>query len=107
MVCEEDIKNHLMTKFNLSQSQIEQMLPGFIDTLKEHLEKVSAAVVGGDGMALGRAAHAMKGALLNLGLDEAAGMAFLLEENARNGKRTAEYFTQLARLRENLSSLVK
>lgn len=74
------IRNHLRSAYLLSDARIEEVMPGFVatlDTLMQDLEKFS---VSGNFRELNRTGHAIKGALLNLGLQELAQQALSIEK---------------------------
>ncbi|MBW1636521.1 MAG: Hpt domain-containing protein [Deltaproteobacteria bacterium] len=97
------IKAYLSGQFHLADEQIESMIPGFITTLHCHMEKLETAVADKDPDMVRRAAHTIKGALLNLGLDECARMAALLEEKGKSGDRTTEFKPLIDGLHHNLA----
>lgn len=85
------IKDHLKRQFNLPIEQIELMLPSFIDTIDSHMAKLQEAWTKGDLVLLGRAGHTIKGAFLNLGLDECAQIALRIEERGKAGDPSEDY----------------
>ena len=78
-----NIRIHLAEQFNLTDEQIESMLPGFVETLAGHMQNLEEALFENDPQATGRAAHTLKGALLNLGMEECAKIALLIEEKGK------------------------
>jgi HPt (histidine-containing phosphotransfer) domain-containing protein len=59
-----------------------------------------------DLMALSKAGHTMKGALLNLGLDDCAKLALYIEERSRAADLTIDYATLVADLRKEIGPLI-
>jgi len=96
---------YLTMTFHFSDAQIEQMLPGFFDTLRSHLAALEQAIAE-NAAQTAKAAHTMKGALLNLGLEAEAAIALELEERGNVGTFDTASLTLLAkRLREKLTGL--
>jgi len=93
------IKRYLSEQFSLAEEQIESMLPGFVATLHSHMQNLEGTVVDKDPVMIGRAAHTIKGALLNLGLEECARTASLIEEKGRAGDRRVEFKPLMDELR--------
>ncbi len=87
----ESIKEYLKRQFSLGEAQIDGMLPDFISTLKSHMETIEQDVGRGDIQALGKSAHTMKGALVNLGLSECADLAIQVEEGGKGNDATVDY----------------
>ena len=102
---QQEIADYLQRTFNFSREQIAQMMPSFVETLLGHLDKVESAITAGDFSLLARAAHAMKGALLNLGMNDAAEIAVLLEENGKNPPQEGGFDLLLAQLKEKLAGV--
>lgn len=100
----EQIRDYLKVQFNLPGDQIDTMIPGFIKTLSGHMEHLESVLELGDLQVLGKTAHMIKGALLNLGLHDCAETAFAIEKNARTGNQDADYQRLVASLREKLNS---
>ena len=100
-----DIKRYLQNKFNLPEAQVDLMLPDFIVTLSDHMHNIQSAYGSGDLVWLGRAAHAMKGALLNLGLSQAAAVALIIEENGRDQNQNADFQSHISQLQDRIANL--
>ena len=73
------VRHHLSRKFDLPDEQIELMLPEFKKALLQHMKGLRTAQQQGDPDALAEAAHRIKGALLNLGLEDCAELARKIE----------------------------
>ncbi|MCW5201233.1 Hpt domain-containing protein, partial [Desulfobulbus sp. F4] len=56
------------------------VLAAYADSLKENLGNLNRLIENGQGVEAGRQAHALKGGLLNLGLDALAQIALALEK---------------------------
>ena len=98
------IRAYLAATFHFSDDQIAQMLPCFLDTLRNHLTVVEQTIAG-DADQLAKAAHTLKGALLNLGLEAEVAIARELEERGTNGgvADKASLLSLTKRLREKLA----
>ncbi len=99
------IKTYLCEHFQLSQEQIGDMLPSFITTLSTHMQNMERVLGENDPLALGKAGHTMKGALLNLGLSDCAQLALRIEEKGKSGDTMTDYAALVADLRERISPL--
>lgn len=87
----EEIKAHLAAQFHLPMAQVEEMLPSFLDALEKHLKNLDAAVAETDMKAIGKAGHKLKGACLNLGLQECVEFAVEIEEKGKAGDMETDY----------------
>lgn len=83
----ERIRQHLRTAYLLDEERSAAMIPVFLANLGGHMQRLTELAVEGDGPSLARAAHAVKGALLNLGLAELAEIAQVIE---RHGKEQVD-----------------
>lgn len=75
----DNITSYLTTEFELSQEQIDEMLPLFVETIHSHMKKLEETVKENDFIAMKKMGHTMKGGLLNLGITELADLAFQIE----------------------------
>jgi HPt (histidine-containing phosphotransfer) domain-containing protein len=101
---QERIKDYLMLQFKLSGDQVDTMIPDFIDSLTDHLAHLESVLAHGDLSQLGKAAHTIKGALLNLGLHECAEIAYSIEQGAKDGDLRADYTDLVRVLHEKLAN---
>jgi HPt (histidine-containing phosphotransfer) domain-containing protein len=101
------IREHLATHFNLSFEQVDALLPSFIDTLGKHMRALEEALGSKDPLLLGKAAHTIKGAFMNLGMDECAHLALKLEEEGRSGGSLSQSRQLVEELRGHLAPLLK
>lgn len=100
------IRAHLSTAYLLPEERIDTLLPRFLEslqTLMHNLEQVAATEHRED---LGRACHAVKGALLNLGLVELAAIAFTLEQNNWTADPELNCAQIINELKEEVSKIV-
>jgi len=87
----EQIKLHLARQFHLPEEQIELMLPNFITALVSHLHNLQKALESKDPVAIGKAGHTIKGAFLNLGLEDCAAIAKDIEQEGKAGNKAANF----------------
>lgn len=87
----QEIKTYLAEQFNLPAEQIETLLPSFIATLETHMENLENALKENNPASLGALGHTIKGAFLNLGLNDCARIALHIEERGKAGDHTADY----------------
>jgi len=82
------------------------MLPGFIETLAGHLQNLENRLVENDPSTIGKAAHTIKGALLNLGMEECAQLASLIEQKGKAGSVSMDFKKLIADLRICLAPVI-
>lgn len=99
------IKQHLQTAYLLSEEKTETMIPVFVNTLRSHMNRLAELAAGGDMEQLSRASHAVKGALLNMGLADLAQVAHSIEKHSKNGESSLDYLTMITELQEMVSQL--
>lgn len=75
------IREHLRSAYLLSDEKIEAVMPRFLETIRKLMSELDALADMKKTDALSRAGHAMKGALLNLGLQDLAEKAFTIEKH--------------------------
>ena len=102
----ENIRKYLSAQFNLSTEQIDTMLPAFMTTLHSHLQTLEKSIEAQNLEQIGKAAHTIKGALLNLGLENSAEIAYRIEKSAKAFDESKDYPRMFNILREQLSSLL-
>ncbi|WP_136798264.1 MULTISPECIES: Hpt domain-containing protein [Desulfosediminicola] len=102
----DQIRNHLSGKFQLPREQIDQMLPEFVKTLGSHMEKLQQALAAGDLALLGSSAHTIKGAFLNLGLDDCVELAKEVEVQGKALNEDTDYAQLVEELRDRLGELI-
>lgn len=102
----DQIRSHLSGKFHLPMEQIDQMLPEFVKTLASHMDTMQKALGAADLAQLGRSAHTMKGALLNLGLEDCVELAREIETQGKALNSSVNYEKLVGELRERLGELI-
>ncbi len=102
----EQIQSFLCERFHLPREQVTEMLPNFISALSSHMNNLDGALQSGDLVQLGRAGHTLKGALLNLGLDDCVDIALQIEQKGKAQDNSADYQSMLNELKQNLQVLI-
>jgi HPt (histidine-containing phosphotransfer) domain-containing protein len=100
---QEIIKQHLKTAYLLSDEKTACMIPVFVKTLRSHMDRLMELATIGDRQQLSRASHAVKGALLNLGLTDLAETAYIIEKQCTVEDNTLDYQTMIAELQSTVS----
>ena len=85
------VKAHLKTAYLLSDEKIETMIPIFLATLHTHMNRLAELAFENDTEQLAKASHAVKGALLNIGLLDLAETAATIEKQCKNGAGPDHY----------------
>jgi HPt (histidine-containing phosphotransfer) domain-containing protein len=101
------IKVHLARQFSLPMEQLEMMIPGFISTLETHMRNLDGALLDNDPQLLGRAGHTIKGAFLNLGLEDCASIAIQIEERGRAGDKETDFKALVEELRLKIAPILE
>ena len=99
----ETIKQHLNTAYLLSDEKAATMIPVFVNTLRSHLNRLAELAADGDMQQLSRASHAVKGALLNMGLADLAETADTIEKQCQAGNSTLDYRALITELQYTVS----
>ncbi len=102
----EQIRDYVCTHFELGEDVVDTMLPVFFATLQKHMKNLEYAIAGDDLAVTAKAGHTLKGALLNLGLDESAAVARTIEEEGRTGNDEAEYLKMFKQLQGELEGIL-
>ncbi|MGI6657423.1 MAG: Hpt domain-containing protein [Desulfobulbus sp.] len=79
------IHTHLKTAYLLDEEKIETMMPVFIATLRAHMNRLVELAENDNQEQLAKASHAVKGALLNIGLTDLAKTAQSIENHCNGG----------------------
>ena len=85
----DQIRSHLHKEYNLDADKIRALLPDFLSALSGYIDEMEASLANSNQEDLIRAAHRVKGALVNLGLRELAEDAQLVEQLARQKDRSS------------------
>ncbi|WP_446008573.1 PAS domain S-box protein [Candidatus Electrothrix sp.] len=100
----DEVMQHLMKHFELEQEDARTVLTTYAESLAQGLIDLRQHMDNGEGAEAGRQAHAMKGGLLNLGLNQHAETAFALEKELPN-QIEERHFSLLEKLAEALKEL--
>ncbi len=101
------IRDHLKSAYLLSDEKIDALLPGFLETLRSHLEDLEHVLNGGDIKTMNRrAGHAIKGALLNLGLHDLAAIALAIEKICLDRDGRAEHAMLVGKLKAEIEKIL-
>ena len=99
----EIIKKHLKIAYLLSDEKTAAMIPVFVNTLRSHVDRLAELAACGDMHQLSRSSHAVKGALLNMGLTGLTEIAHTLEKQSKEGDSTFDYQPLIAELQYAVS----
>ncbi len=105
-VLPEDIEKHLVAEYGLPKENVKMMLDASKQSLTENIALAVESVANGDSKTLLRAAHSMKGALLNLGQKEVADVAGALEKIAESPDSQDQFLEYIADLKDGLKLLM-
>jgi len=101
----ERIKVHLRSAFNLPDDKVATMLPAFLVTLQGHMGKIEELFAAADLVELSKAAHTLKGALLNLGLKELADIAYTIECRGKAQDIATDFQDLVSQLRQGIDAI--
>ncbi|NLZ16501.1 MAG: Hpt domain-containing protein [Desulfobulbaceae bacterium] len=101
----ETMQRHLEEYYLLDKQQVVDAIPGFLATLFKHMHSLGSLQQEGDLVALAKASHAVRGALLNLGLFDLAEFTRQVEEQCCSPTGQSACHNLLAELNERLLPL--
>lgn len=101
------IKEHLAEQFHLPAEQIDMLMPSFITTLQTHMASLRQALDGDNPQVIGELGHTIKGAFLNLGLDQCAAIALQIEHQGKAGDRLTNYRQLYNELHNTLRPIIE
>ena len=101
------IKTYLAEQFNLPDEQIEMLLPSFIATLDIHMQNLENALEEKNLASIGEVGHTIKGAFLNLGLQDCASIALRIEERGKAGDHDTNFEQLVEDLRREISPVLE
>jgi histidine phosphotransfer protein HptB len=99
------MKQHLQTAYLLSEEKTDTMIPVFVNTLRAHMARLAELAADGDMQQLSRASHAVKGALLNIGLLELAKTAQIIEQQCKNNNSDLDFKAMITELQYTVSQI--
>ena len=101
----EIMRRHMQESYLLDAKQVEEVLPRFLGTLFQYMHKLETLEQEGDAAALAKTSHAVRGALLNLGLLDLAEYVREEEQQCANPGGLSACRNLLAELRGKLQPL--
>ncbi len=96
---------HLYKKLGMDNNQIAEILATLSQPLEQILKATEVAYLAQDLKHLAETAHALKGALLNLGLNELVLLANNIEQSAKNNEIKL-HEKRFSFIRDNLADLI-
>ena len=93
-------------QYQFSIDKVATMLPTFLDVLQNHMRDVESAMEKGEVPSIGKAGHTLKGALLNLGLDDIAQIAKTIETEGLANNRDIDYSALVLQLQVQLEEIL-
>ena len=100
------IKDHLRSSYLLSEEKIEAVLPKFLETIRTLMKELEQLIDAEQNEALSRKGHAMKGALLNLGLHNLADKAFRIEKHQEKDRTGADCRQLVDELKQEVGKIL-
>jgi HPt (histidine-containing phosphotransfer) domain-containing protein len=100
LTCEVVLNFKIMSKkLGLEEDEYLELVELFIETSKSDLKNLQSAINNKDMEMIAGIAHSLKGAAMNLGLEEFLELAKMIEKTARDGEleetaKTAEIFQE-------------
>ncbi len=100
------IATHLEKSYNLSQDKIDELLPRFTSKLNDHFQNLENEINLNNPTAIVVASHTLKGALLNLGLNDLAQYAWILEKGYSTNDDSINYGEVFISLKNKIESFL-
>lgn len=102
-----EIRDHLRNAYMLSDEKISTFLPQFLTTLCTHADNLQRVVQTNNLKEISKAGHILKGALLNLGLEKLAEIAYTVERQGKAEDVTADFQAMAQHLQQEIRSFAK
>lgn len=102
----DQVSKHIRDHYKLSADQVASMLPTFLQTLQSHMRDLENSLEVSGTMGIAKAGHKLKGALLNLGLDDSAAVARRIEVEGKADNQTIDYGEFVTQLKEQLKEIL-
>lgn len=102
---QQQIRDHLRQAYLLSEDRIDEVMPGFMATLKSMMQDLEQLSRKQNIEAINKTGHALKGALLNLGLHDIADIAYCIEKFKSFESEETELAEYIDRLREEMDKI--
>jgi histidine phosphotransfer protein HptB len=100
------IRSHLRTAYLLPEEKIDHVLPRFLESLRGLIHDLEGVGETRCLESIGRSGHAVKGALLNLGLNDLAATALILEQGCRSSDPGLDFSRLIAQLKEEIVKII-
>lgn len=102
----DQILSHVCEQYRLPVETVKPMLSNFVSVIQNHMNSLAAIVDSDDLSDIARKGHALKGALLNMGLTEAAAIAENVERAAGDGRRDLDYAVLWQQMQKMLEEIL-
>lgn len=100
------IRNHLRTAYLLSDDRIDALLPRYLASLRDLMFRMEHTAETASPEETGRAAHALKGALLSLGLKDLAEKAYAIEQTCQSDMNKTDCPRLVIELKKEIAQIV-
>ena len=100
------IREHLRTSYLLSEEKIEAVMPKFLETIRTLMSELENLADTDNNDTLSRKGHAMKGALLNLGLHDLAEKALSIEKHNQAPDNTPDCLKLINELKQEVEKII-
>lgn len=100
------IRTHLSSSYLLTEEKIESVLPRFLESLQGLIHNLDNIARTETDEAVSRAGHAVKGALLNLGLNDLAEKALAIEKNSLTDGANGNRMQCIAELKNEIAKII-
>jgi len=92
--------------YKLPAEKVADMLPTFLNVLQNHMINMEKSVEEGNIQTIGSAGHTLKGALMNLGLDDFAEIAQIIEREGKAGRSETDYSGLVEQLKKKMAEIL-
>jgi len=100
------IRTHLSQAYLLPEHRIDSLLPRFLESLETLMRNLELIAGTEKTVELSRAGHAIKGALLNLGLMDLAELAYTIEQKSKFGEIQWDRAHYVAELKREIAKII-
>lgn len=103
---QERVSDHMCKQYQFSIDKVATMLPTFLNVLQNHMRDMESALAQGEVGAIAKVGHTLKGALLNLGLDDVAEIAKTIETEGMADNQDIDYSELVTQLQKQLEEIL-
>jgi histidine phosphotransfer protein HptB len=100
------IRTHLHSAYLLSEERIDALLPRYLASLRDLMHTLDHIAETASPEETSRAGHALKGALLTLGLTDLAEKVNIIEQKCKSGGHESECAGLISELKEEIAGIV-